>query len=240
MKERNGEDRSPIVLGVETSSLDCGVALAEGGRVMGELLSATGEPASERLVQFIEVLLKQSDLGIDDLSGFAVSIGPGSFTGLRVGLSTIKGLCHSTSKPLVRVPTLDALAFAVPYCHYVLCPMLDARRGEVYAAFYQTGSGELQRLTPYLALTPSELLKRVEEDTVFLGSGVDAYREQIVKTLEAKAHFVTPNPPTARASSVAVIGAVKLLKGETEEPDGVEPLYLRPSQAELKLKETHG
>lgn len=234
------ERRTPVVLGVETSSLDCSVALAEDGRVLAEFLLAGGEPSSERLVGFIDVLLKESNLTVDHLSGFAVSVGPGSFTGLRVGLSTVKGLCFSTSKPLLTVPTLDALAFAVPYCHYPLCPMLDARRGEVYAAFYETGSGQLKRLTPYLALTPSELLEKVREDTLFLGSGVDAYRGQIVEILQAKARFVAPNPPTAKASSIALLGAAKLLAGEIEESDSVEPLYLRPSQAELKLREKHG
>ncbi len=234
------EDRKPVVLGVETSSFDCGVALAQDGRVIGELLLAGGEPSSERLVEFIDFLLRQSEMAIDDPAAFAVSIGPGSFTGLRVGLSTVKGLCHSTSKPLITVPTLDGLAFTITYACHAVCPMIDAKRGEVYAAFYRTGSGTLERLTHYLALKPSELLERVKGETVFLGSGADVYREQIVEGLGEKAHFATPNPPTARASSIALMGASKFSRGEIEDPDSVEPLYLRPSQAELRLKEKHG
>lgn len=227
--------QKPIVLGVETSSLDCGVALARAGRVVGELLLSTEEPTSERLVHLIDFLLRQSGLAVLDLSAFAVSIGPGSFTGLRVGLSTVKGLCHSTSKPLLTVPTLDALAFAVPYARHTVCPMIDARRGEVYTALYRTASGVLEKLSSYLALEPSKLLASIREETLFLGDGADNYREQIVGTLGEKAHFLALNPRTARAGAVALIGASKLERGETEEPDLVEPLYLRPSQAELKL-----
>lgn len=237
LRKHATKEQRLIVLGVETSSLACGVALAQDDRVLGELLIAGEEPVSERLIEFLDMLLRESRLLLEDLSGFAISIGPGSFTGLRVGLSTLKGLCLATSKPLVKVPTLDALVFGLSYVSHRLCPVIDARRGEVYAALYRARSGAVERLSPYLALKPSELVERIEDNTLFLGSGADIYRDLLLKALGKKAHFLSPNPPTPKPSSIALLGISKLLKGETEEVDGLEPLYLRPSQAELKLEE---
>src|SRR5262245_25257207 len=142
------------VLAVETSTMIGSVALVDGGRIVGESMLDVALTHSERLMAMVDRLLGDCGWKADRLEGLAVSIGPGSFTGLRVGLATVKGLALALDLPVVAVPTLDALASNIPFADAPVCPILDARKAEVYLSLYCTRDGRAQRLWEYLALAP--------------------------------------------------------------------------------------
>ena len=153
------------VLAVETSTLAGGVALVDGDRLVAEYVLDVSVTHSERLLATVDRVLADARWTPRDLEGLAVSIGPGSFTGLRIGVSTVKGLALALGLPVAAVPTLDAMAAAVPWTALPVCPVLDARRGEVYASLYRRDGDGLRREWDYLALAPEELAARLG-DTV--------------------------------------------------------------------------
>ncbi len=226
-----------IVLGIETSTMIEGVAVVEDDRVLAEHRCDAGSTHAERLLPAILYTLGTASLTLQDVQGLAVSIGPGSFTGLRIGLSTAKGICLARAIPMAAVPTLDALAYLLPFCPYQVCPILDARRKQVYTAFYHTGDGVPHRLTDYQAIAPLLLLEEITEPTVFLGDGVMAYRELIETHLGPNAHFAPGHLLMPTGTSVALLGQKMLNDGAQADFRHIEPIYLRKSDAELKLEE---
>src|SRR3990172_456108 len=156
------------VLAVETSTLAGGAAIVDGDRVVGQYLLDVSVTHSERLMVAIDRLLGDAGWAPRDLDGLAVAIGPGSFTGLRIGLSTVKGLAFALSIPVAAVPTLDAMAATLPFAALPVCPVLDARKHEVYASLYRWDGCAMRREWDYLAVAPEEL--RSEEHTSELQS----------------------------------------------------------------------
>src|SRR6267142_5555675 len=152
-------------LAVETSTLAGGAALLDGDLVVGEYVLDIRITHSERLMATIDRLLSDAGWSVRDLEGLAVSVGPGSFTGLRIGVSTVKGLALALAIPIAAVPTLDAMAATVPWSALPVCPVLQARRGEVYASRYRHDGDGLRREWDYLALSPEELAGRLGEPT---------------------------------------------------------------------------
>ncbi|MBI3989803.1 MAG: tRNA (adenosine(37)-N6)-threonylcarbamoyltransferase complex dimerization subunit type 1 TsaB [candidate division NC10 bacterium] len=223
-----------LVLGIETSTRQGGAALLSEKGLLGETFLDIAATHSERLFPAIDHLLASTGRSLEEIDGLAVAIGPGSFTGLRIGLSTAKGLALATGKPLVGVPTLEAMAWNLPFCRHPICPILDARKKEVYCALFRFEAENLRRLMEDAALTPQALVERIEEQTVFLGDGVKVYGDLLIERLKEKALF----PPLARrvcsAALVAELGLKRLLKGEQDDPIGLIPRYIRPSEAELR------
>src|SRR3989338_4657370 len=159
------------VLAVETSTLAGGAALLDGERVVGQYLLDVRVTHSERLMVAGGRLLEDAGWRPAHLEGLAASVGPGSFTGLRIGLGTVKGLALALAIPVAAVPTLDAMAAALPWATLPVCPVLDARKGEGYAALYRWGGAGMRREGDYLALAPDALAARLTEPTVVLGEG---------------------------------------------------------------------
>ena len=159
---RSGRPLPMRILAVETSTLAGGVAALEGERVVGESLLNVSLTHSERLMAMVDRLLVDCGWTLDQLDGLAVSVGPGSFTGLRVGIAAVKGLAFATGLPVAAVPTLDALAAALPFSLRAVCPVLDARKGEVYVSLYRWMDGTMARRWDYLALPPAEAAARIE------------------------------------------------------------------------------
>ena len=225
------------ILAVETSTLMGGVAVVEDeGGVLCELTLHVAETHSSQLMPAIDYVLKTACLRPDELDAFAVALGPGSFTGLRIGLSTVKGLAVAASKPVVGISTLEAMAHAFAYCPHLICPMIDARMKEVYAAFFEAENGEISRRSDDVALGVSDLLKDAKQDTLFFGTGAKRYREQIVEIMGGLAHFASPAASGARASTVGFLALERLNRGEVADIDSIEPLYIRESQAIEKLR----
>jgi len=191
---------------------------------------------AERLMPSIEWLMKASGISIHEIDAFAVSIGPGSFTGLRIGLSTVKGFSYATGKPVVPVRTLDAFARTLPFCSYPICPLFDARKNEVYAALYRWEDNTCKKVLPETAISPVELMKEIHERTVFMGEGARLYRETISGALHGNAVFAPASMMSPSASTVAEIAAEKIALGLIADPVSLTPFYLRKSEAEVRWK----
>ncbi len=225
------------VLAIETATVAGSAAILDSRKgLIGELKVDVSIAYAERLTASIDLILKASCLSINDMDAFAVSIGPGSFTGLRIGLSTIKGLSYATGKPVVPVPTLDAFASTIPFCHYQICPMLDARRNEVYAGRYRWDGNTCVKIMPETAISPVELIKSIKEPTVFTGNGAVKYKNIIQDTLRENALFAPASRMTPSASSIAEAALEIIKKGELTDPAGLTPFYARKSEAEINWK----
>lgn len=223
-----------IVLGIETATPVCGVAIGREDSVLVERSLNVGTHHAERLLPMIRDALGEAGMGLRDLDGIAVSIGPGSFTGLRIGLSTAKSLCWSAGLPLVAVPTLEAMAAQFPHAACPVCPALDARKKEIYAALYDTSSGSPRALIAPAAVSPVPFVSSLTGPTLFVGDGARLYRREVVAVLGERARFAPPPLDRPFAASVAALGLSRLGRGETEDLARVEPVYLRKSEAELK------
>ncbi|NIS74352.1 MAG: tRNA (adenosine(37)-N6)-threonylcarbamoyltransferase complex dimerization subunit type 1 TsaB [Deltaproteobacteria bacterium] len=191
---------------------------------------------SERLMSTVQWLLQASQVTMDDLDAFAVSIGPGSFTGLRIGLSTVKGFCYATGRPLVPVPTLDAFSRVLSFCGHQICPMFDAKKNEVYTGLYRWEKGSMKKIMPEVSIQPDDLFRRITEPTVFLGEGARVYEKLIRDRLREHALFAPPSKMSPAASTVAEIAVEKIRSGDYADPVSLTPLYIRKSEAELRWK----
>lgn len=228
------------VLGIDTSTSCGSIGLIDDGSVISEYLLNTALTHSERLLRSIEYVLNQGGCTIDDLDGWALSLGPGSFTGLRIGVSTIKGLAFASQKPVAGVPTLDALAANISPTPYLICPILDARKGEVYTSCYRYEKGDiLKRLTAYQAIGPEDLVKNIEEKAIFLGSGVKSYGDALRKAIPALAIFVPDPFNLPHGSVVARLGLDQFRRNDVLDLPTFTPIYVRASEAEIKWIEKH-
>ncbi|MGO9614222.1 MAG: tRNA (adenosine(37)-N6)-threonylcarbamoyltransferase complex dimerization subunit type 1 TsaB [Dissulfurispiraceae bacterium] len=224
------------LLAIETSTMVGGVAIMQGDSLVAESRMSVNITHSERLMTEIDHVLKQSGLTTNDIDVFAIAIGPGSFTGLRVGLSTVKGLVYATGKRLVSIPTLEAFAWNIPFSGYQVCPLLDARKKEVYAGIFQWKEGGFLRVLEEQSIDVVGLLSKISETTIFLGEGALLYRETIEKTLSQKAIFAHPQEMVPSPANVAYLCMKKALKGQFDDPVTIKPLYLRKSEAERNAK----
>ncbi len=238
------------VLGLDTATDICGVAVVEsssasgglgGERLLCDYQLAAGPSHAEHLLVLVDRALKDLKLSLADLDGLALTIGPGSFTGLRAAVSTVKGLVTAVHKPVAAISTLEALAWTVPLARDPVCPMLDAKKKEVYAAlFVFSESGEQKRLMEDQVITPGMLLKRLSASgggpTLFVGDGAFRYRDLIVDQLGRRARFVPVAHRGSIASAVAQLGLDRLKRGQRVEMDDLAPAYLRRPDAELNLE----
>jgi tRNA threonylcarbamoyladenosine biosynthesis protein TsaB len=225
------------ILAVETATLQGSIALVGEQGVLAEVRSEEGMTHAAWLMPAIERLFRMTALSLEQIDGLAVSAGPGSFTGLRIGLSTVKGLALGAGKPVVAIDTLDVLAQAVPPCRRLVCPIVDARKKEVYAALYGPSEEDgLRRLTPDMVLPPQRLAERIDAAVLFVGNGIEPYRSVLSRTLGHRALFASQRFRYPRAAVVAQLGLARLARGRTDVLETLEPLYVRPSEAELKKR----
>ncbi len=226
------------VLGIDTSTRCGSVGLVDGKKVVSEFHLNIAVTHSERLLEAIRYLLEASRCSLGEIDGWAISLGPGSFTGLRIGVSTVKGLAFATQKPVVGISSLDVLASQVSPTPYLICPVVDARKGELYTAFYRYEEAHLlQRRSDYRALTPDELIKNIQERTIFIGDGVETYGKHLKEALPLWALFPNPSLHLPYGSIVARLGEELLQKGERSKVEALTPLYIRPSEAEIKWQQ---
>lgn len=226
------------ILAIETSTMLGGVAIAGEKRgLIAETRLNVKTTHSERLMTAVHNTLLQSDLSLDDIDVYGVAIGPGSFTGLRIGLSTVKGLSCATGKPLVAVPTLDAFAMNFPCSTYPVCLMLDARKSEVYAAVFEWSEGKFEKVYGEMTARPDNLLVQLKGKTLFAGEGAVLYQDIIRESLGDRAVFASPEKMVPSPANVAVLGLSRALAGEYTDAAAAVPLYIRKSEAEVKWLE---
>jgi tRNA threonylcarbamoyladenosine biosynthesis protein TsaB len=224
-----------MILAMDTATPAGSVALLECNRIVTSRYFDVGVQHSQHLAAEIAEILHMADRRPDQLEAVAVTDGPGSFTGLRIGLSTAKGLCLATGAPLVTVSTLESLAARLPYCRHLVCPMLDARRGEVYAALYDTSSGMRPRQleAPRAEAAQVVMEEWARSETIFLGDGAAANSELLVRhpfAQMAPTHCFKPE-----ASVVAWLAQYKLASGDTADLATSEPEYVRnPSYRRIR------
>ncbi len=222
------------VLALETATLAGSIAIVDDVEgLIGEVKVSVKIAHSERLMPSIEWLLNASGISIKEIDVFAVSIGPGSFTGLRIGLSTVKGFAFATGRPVVPVRTLDAFARIMPFCQHLICPMLDARKNEVYAACYRWDNDVCTKMMPETSIHPHELLKGTKGPVVFMGDGARIYKNVISDVMKTRAIFAPPAQMSPSASTVAEIAIEMTAQGMAADPASLTPYYIRKSEAEV-------
>lgn len=225
------------ILAIETSTLLGGVAIMdESEGLIVEIRLNVKTAHSERLMTVIDQALKQASLTTSDIDVFGIAIGPGSFTGLRIGLSTVKGFSYATGKPVVSVPTLEAFAWNFPYSAYPICVMLDARKEEVYAAVFEWKGNVFQRVVRETSVRPSDLVRTFDRPVIFAGEGALLYKESIVEIVGDKAMFAPRQSMIPSPANVALLGLWKAANRDFSEPTSLVPLYIRKSEAEIKIQ----
>lgn len=227
------------ILAIDTSTMLGGIAIMDDSSgLIAEVRLNVKSTHSERLMTTIDTTLKQASISLTEIDAFAVAIGPGSFTGLRIGLSTVKGLSYATGKPIVSVPSLEAFAWNFPYCKYPVCPMLDARKKEVYTALFQWENDGFIRLINEVAISVDRLLERIkvisDKKILFTGEGAHLYKDKIIEMIGEQAAFASPEKMVSSPANVAYLGIKKALKGKFSEPVSLIPLYMRRLEAEIK------
>ncbi|TGY42567.1 tRNA (adenosine(37)-N6)-threonylcarbamoyltransferase complex dimerization subunit type 1 TsaB [Clostridium sartagoforme] len=225
------------ILSIDSASKVATVAILDDNNLIAEYTLNNKLEHSTLIMDIVDKLLKDSDLDIDDIDGFAVSKGPGSFTGLRIGMATIKGLSLGSNKPYISISSLDALAHSLVNFDGIICPMMDALRNSVYTCLYKGENGNLENLIDYSALEIEELvalLKEKNEKVIFTGDAVNKHKEYIMENLP-NAIFAPIHLSIIRASSLGELGMKKLLNGEQDDLNS-SPFYLKKPQAQRELE----
>ncbi len=191
---------------------------------------------SHHLLSCIHHLLVSLCLSLEDLDGFAITQGPGSFTGLRIGMATLEGLMLGVPRPILGINTLEAIAMQFFPTPYPICPLLDARKGEVYAAFFTGDRGEMRRCTEDMAISPSALCARIKEPTLLVGEGAVVYRDFFVSSLQEKGLLSRRGLGTSCADMVALLAQERFTQKQETMRAPFTLHYVRPSEAELHEK----
>jgi tRNA threonylcarbamoyladenosine biosynthesis protein TsaB len=224
------------ILAVDTTEKSCSVAIVDKKIPVAEMTLCLEQTHSKHLMSMINTAVTISGINMSDLDGFAVSKGPGSFTGLRIGMGSIKGLAAAKRKPVVGVSSLEALAMQGSFLSYPVCPLLDARKGEVYFSRYRFENNILKREIDEQVLPLDIAVGDICEPCIFVGDGASAYKDIIIKKLCDFAYFAPVCQNKIRASTVADISMAKFENNDTDELRGFVPSYIRKSYAELSLK----
>jgi len=227
------------ILALDTSTNVATAAILEDDVIIGEYSCNKGKTHSQRLMPMVQSLFESVGLNAADMDAFAASIGPGSFTGLRIGVTTVKAMAFAAQKPVVSVYTLDALAYNLAGSKAIICPVIDARNNQVYTAAYKFSGQKLEKLTDYLGIHINELadiLDAMEGDIVFLGDAAKMHKTFFEERLGSRVAVAPANTALARAASVAVLAGEILKEGIQENCYDMKPFYLRKSQAEQALK----
>jgi tRNA threonylcarbamoyladenosine biosynthesis protein TsaB len=225
------------ILALDTSTETGGVALLEGEVLQAQVQIRVNKTHANQLWADINFILGQVGWGLEDINLWAVSIGPGSFTGLRIGLSTIKGLAFATHKPVIGISTLVALAHSFSYCPNLICPLIDARQKEVFCGFFKSiPDGKVEQIGESRHIKPQNLVEEIHDPVLLVGTGALLYKDFLQENLGSRALF----PPShLHQISPVVIGLLarnRFLLGFPSSMDKIQPLYIRPSDAELKVR----
>ena len=220
------------ILGVDTSTPIGSIALIDGENLVAEHTLDIVQAHSSRLMPAIDSVLKWGNITVDDLDGCAVGIGPGSFTGIRIGVATIKSICYAADKAIIGVSTLEAIAYNLRWSNGIICPLLDARRSETYGAIFK-GNTNWQRLSEDLCLPIDAFLERIKEDTPsdctinFVGDGLTTYGDAVRENLGKQVHLADAIFNVPRGATIAHLGAQRLQQGDSDSYWTLVPNYVR-------------
>lgn len=220
------------VLGVDTSTKSCSVAVVSADGLMAELTLDNDQTHARYVMTMIDQVLSLAGIQLSQLDGMAVTRGPGSFTGLRIGLSTIKGLAQALNKPVVPVSSLEVLAYQIPPVIMPIIAMIDAFRNEIYMAMYKYEKDQLVRVTDESVIAPEKVTLNVPSPVLLVGNGAKRYRDILSATLGELAWLVPDRQNNLRAATVAELG-LERLHTMGRDAQEITPVYLRKSDAEL-------
>lgn len=227
------------ILAIETTAKMGGISILKKGEILAESMHSGFETYCSRLVPEIENMLYNLNISWKDLTGVAISIGPGSFTGLRIGMATAKAICFSLDIPIFGIPTLDALAMNItPSQDLLICPVIDARKEQIYAAIYTYKDNKLTKISPYMAIKPIEFVKTLSgqnEKICFLGDGLIKYKEIFNSFFQTTRCFASQETLNyVKASNIAYLAWLRSQNGQKDNSFTLQPIYIRPSDAEVK------
>lgn len=228
------------ILAIDSSSLVASVAVSDDDVLIAEYTVNFKKTHSQTLLPMINEIISMIGMDLNSLDAIAVSGGPGSFTGLRIGSATAKGLGLSLDIPLIHVPTLEAMAYNIYGTDKLICPIMDARRQQVYTGIYAFSDGVFVTIKEQDALPVgdlAELLNEMKKEVIFLGDGVPVYRELLDESLHIPHYYAPLNANRQRAGSVAALGKIYFEKGNIVSSDEHVPEYIRISQAERGLRD---
>lgn len=225
------------ILSIDSSSTVATCAIVSEKGILGEYTLANKREHSVILMELVEQVLKSCSLDINEIDGFVVSKGPGSFTGLRIGMATVKGLSFGSNKPYVSVSTLEALAYTMSHFDGIVCPVMDALRDSVYTSIYKCNNGEMEQLIEPTAMDLCDLAKYLNdtnEKIMFVGEGLEKH-EAYLKENVANAFFAPKHLSLIRAASLGEVG-LNLIKQGIVDDENSSPLYIKKPQAERELE----
>lgn len=228
------------ILALDSSGLVASVAVVTEDKLLAEYTVNNKKTHSQTLLPMLDEIVKTLEIDLGDIDAIAVAAGPGSFTGLRIGSSTAKGLGLALNKPIISIPTVDALGFNLYGTDKLICPIMDARRNQVYTGLYEFKENEFQVVEAQKAVEIDEiaaLINNLGRNTIFLGDGVEVYKEKLKNLLTVPYSFAPLHLSKQRAGSVGALGVLYFNKGIVESAEDHEPVYLRLSQAERELEE---
>ncbi|MCI9447786.1 MAG: tRNA (adenosine(37)-N6)-threonylcarbamoyltransferase complex dimerization subunit type 1 TsaB [Lachnospiraceae bacterium] len=223
------------ILGIDSSGLVASVAVVEEGDLLAEYTVNYKKTHSQTLLPMLDEIVKMIDLDLDTIDAIAVAGGPGSFTGLRIGSATAKGLGFALGKPLVHVPTVDGLAYNLWGSSDLVCPLMDARRNQTYTGLYDFAGGEMAVLRKQCAVGIEEIIASVNQEgrqVIFLGDGVPVFQGYISENCKVPFRFAPAHMNKQRGAAIASLALLYVQEGKTQTAAEHRPDYLRLSQAE--------
>lgn len=223
------------ILAIDSSGLVASVAVVADENLVGEFTVNYKKTHSQTLLPMMDMLAKMIDLDLETLDAVAVTKGPGSFTGLRIGSATVKGLALALEKPVIPIPTVDALAYNLCGHKDIVCPLMDARRNQTYTGLYRFHGNEMETIKDQCAVGIEEITEAINQtgmQAVFLGDGVPVFHEYLCSHIKVPCLFAPPHLNRQRAGAVAALGMRYFAEGRYESADEHVPEYLRLSQAE--------
>jgi tRNA threonylcarbamoyladenosine biosynthesis protein TsaB len=228
------------ILSIDTSTKTLSLAVSQGAEVLRSRNIKLARPLSSSIMPGIKKILADTKVPLDQIGGFAVGLGPGSFTSLRVGLSTVKAMAYALSKPVVGIPSLDILASNVQGTCPQVCVLCDARRNLVYACVYDKSETELKRKSEYLLVDIGEVLKKIKGEVIFTGDGVELYKNEIKSAKGIVPRFTDKKNVSPQARDLALLAWPRFKEGQNDHVDTLVPLYLYPDHCQIKKQDGAG
>lgn len=228
------------ILAIDSSSMVATIAIVTDDVLTAEYTINYKRTHSQTLMPMIDEISKTIELDMESIDAIAISGGPGSYTGLRIGAATAKGFGLALGKPIINVPTMDALAYNMFSTSFTVCPIMDARRGQVYTGIYKFNGTEMEIIKPQCIMMINELIEELDklgEPVMFLGDGVDVDKDIIDETMKIAHYYAPASMNRQKASSLAALASIYYKEGKLENAAEHKPEYLRLSQAERELKE---
>lgn len=220
------------ILGFDTSSNNLSLAILNNNKIAEENIHSERR-LSSLIIPSIATILKKTKLSLDALDGFAVGLGPGSFTGLRVGISTVKGLSMACKKPVIGISTLDILAANITIKNRQICTIIDAKRNNVYYCLYKNNS-HLRKIASYGLIDINQLIKKIKEDTIFTGDGLSMFEQLIKDKLGKRAFMAEKQDWVPVAKNLVILAKERFESRKFDDPDKLVPLYLYPKECQIK------